>query len=57
MPQRHKRPAFFATGNFKEPERTRDELERLRITIPQIPATPPRWRRIDPAHYLKERGA
>ena len=37
------------------PERTRKELERLRVTTPQTPAVPPRWLRIAPAQYLKER--
>ncbi len=63
MPHQHKpdkiqQPSFFAKGNFlsKDPGRTPEELERLRIAAPRIPAIPPRWKRIDPAQYLKERG-
>jgi hypothetical protein len=37
------------------PERTRKEMERLRVTTPQTPAIPPRWLRIAPVQYLKER--
>ena len=46
----HKGPRFP-----KWPERTREELERLRVTNPQTPAIPPRWVRIGPQQYLRER--
>jgi hypothetical protein len=37
------------------PDRTQAELERLRIASEGIPPIPPRWRRIAPAQYLKDR--
>ncbi len=46
----HKGPRFP-----KWPERTRKELERLRVTNSQTPAIPPRWLRIAPQQYLRER--
>ncbi len=55
----HRRPFIskFQKGNRfpRWPERTRKDLERLRVTTPQTPAVPPRWLRIAPARYLKER--
>ena len=55
----HRRPFMSRIqkgNNFPRcPERTSKELERLRITTPEIPATPPRWLRIAPVQYLKER--
>ena len=39
------------------PDRTRAELERLRLTTHGISPIPPRWRRISPAQYLKDRPA
>ena len=50
------------TSNFQKgnrfllwPDRTRSELERLCITTEGVPPIPPRWRRIAPVQYLKER--
>ena len=37
------------------PDRTRSELERLCITTKEVAPIPPRWRRIHPTQYLKER--
>ena len=37
------------------PDRTRSELERLCITTKEVAPIPPRWRRINPTQYLKER--
>ena len=51
-----------ATSNFQKgnrfllwPDRTRVELERLCIKTEGVAPIPPRWRRIAPAQYLKER--
>ena len=54
---RHPFISTFQKGSRfpKWPERTRKEMERLRVTTPQTPATPPRWLRIAPVQYLKER--
>jgi len=55
----HRHPfisTFQKGGRFpKWLERTRKELERLRVTTPQTPSIPPRWLRMAPAQYLRER--
>ena len=52
----------LVTSNFQKgscfrlwPDRTRSELEHLCLTTEEVAPIPPRWRRIDPAQYLKER--
>ena len=47
----------FQKGSFSRlwPDRTRSELEHLCLTTEEVAPIPPRWRRIDPAQYLKER--